>query len=192
MKKALLIAAAVMFVASSLFAQELPPIGYIGVFADATHNTNPAANYVCPGPYGSFGAWIWCLPSENGLQAAEFAVSFPPVILVSASVKNPLIAVELGALATGISVALAEGSCQTDWVWLYQLTCVLLSPTPVSVKVDIIPHPGTLPLPAYQFASCELGYPIEPCIYLTPLYICMEPSPLGVQQTNWGAIKSLF
>jgi hypothetical protein len=193
MKKALLIAAAVLFVAGSVFAQTLPPEGYIGIFKDATHNTDPAANTVCPGPYGAFGAWIWCLPSENGLQAAEFAVSFPATVLVSGTVKNPNITVELGTLQTGISVAFGEGMCNMDWVYLYQLTCVLLSPTPVTTKIDIIPHPTTQP-PAYQFASCELGYPIEPCIYLTPLYICWtpDPGPLGVQETNWGAIKSLF
>jgi hypothetical protein len=189
MKKALLIAAAVMFVASSISAA--PAIGYIGVFADGTHNTDPAANFVCPAQYGNFAAWIWCLPSENGLQAAEFAVSFPATTVALATVKNPIIAVELGALATGISAALAEGLCQTDWVWLYQLTMMQLAPPALPAKIDIIAHPGTIPA-EYHFATCEAGYPIEPCIYLTPLYVCMEPSPLGVQQTNWGAIKSLF
>jgi hypothetical protein len=184
MKKAMLLATAVLLVAVSAFAQ-LPPKGYIGIYTDA-HTTNS----VCPGPYGAFSAQIWCLPSENGLQAAEFAVSFPPVVLVSGTVKNPAITVELGTLPNGISVAFGEGQCQMDWVYLYQLTCVLLSPTPVTTKIDIIPHPTTQP-PAYQFATCELGYPIEPCTYLTPLYICQEGA-LGVQETNWGAIKSLF
>jgi len=193
MKKALLIAAAVMFIASAASAV-LPPVGYIGIFKDATHATDPAANTVCPGPYGMFQAWIWCLPSVNGLQAAEFAVSFPPTILVQATVKNAGITVELGTLAGGISVAFGEGLCQREWVNLYQLTCVVLSPTPITQKVDIIPHPGTLPTPAYQFANCLPGYPIEPCIYITPLYLCWtpDPGPLGVEQTNWGAIKSLF
>jgi hypothetical protein len=128
----------------------------------------------------------------NGLQAAEFAVQLPPIVIETAAVKNPNITVELGSRPNGISVAFGEGMCNTDWVWLYQLTYVYLSTTPVPCKVEIIPHPGTLPLPAYQFASCLPGYPIEPCIYLTPLYVCWTPSPLGVEQTNWGAIKSLF
>jgi hypothetical protein len=191
MKKALLIAAAVMFIAGAVNAQVLPPVGYIGIFTDMTHNTDPAANYVCPpAPYVSFQAVIWCLPSEFGLQAAEFAVGLPPTVIETAAVKNPAITVELGARATGISVAFGEGSCNRDWVWLYQLTYLPLAVAPV--KVEIIPHPGTLPLPAYQFANCLPGYPIEPCLYLTPLYVCFNPSPLGVEQTNWGAIKSLF
>jgi hypothetical protein len=191
MKKALLFAAAVLFVASSVSAV-LPPLGYIGVFADATHNTDPAANYTCPAQYGNFMAWIWCLPGENGIQAAEFAVSFPATTVTLLTTKNPLITVELGSLPGGMSVAFGEGSCQMDWVWLYQLSMMQLALPTAPAKIEIIPHPGTLPVPAYQFATCELGYPIEPCINLTPLYVCMEPSPLGVEQTNWGAIKSLF
>jgi hypothetical protein len=189
MKKALLIAAAVLFVASSVSAAVLPPEGYIGIFADDSHNTDPAANYVCPAAYGNFFAWIWCLPSENGLQAVEFAVSFPATAVTLNTVQNPGIAVALGTLANGISCAFAEGMCQMDWVWTHQLTMLALATTPA--QIAIIPHPTTQP-PAYQFATCELGYPIEPCINLTPLYICETPSPLGVEETNWGAIKSLF
>jgi hypothetical protein len=196
MKKTLLIAAAVMFVASSAFAV-LPPVGYIGIFKDAAHDPSPPINgsdyWVCPAQYGNFMAWIWCLPSANGLQAAEFAVSFPATTVTLVTTKNPLITVELGSLPGGISVAFGETTCQMDWVWLYQLTMMQLGPPVLPAKIDIIPHPGTLPVPAYQFATCQLGYPIEGCRYLTPLYICWPADyNIGVQETNWGAIKSLF
>jgi hypothetical protein len=190
MKKALLIAAAIMFVASSAFA--LPDHGYIGMFKDMTHNTSPAANTVCPATYGQFHGYIMILPSVNGLQAAEFAVSFPPTVVTLVTTKNPGITVELGNLPGGMSVAFGEGMCQTDWVMIYDLQLMFLGGA--QLKIDIIPHPGTLPLPAMQFANCLPGYPIEPLTYLTPLYLCWtpDPGPLGVQQTNWGAIKSLF
>ena len=58
MKKALLIAAVIMFVASSAFAV-LPPKGYIGLFKDALHDATPPINgsdyWVCPAAYGTFG-----------------------------------------------------------------------------------------------------------------------------------------
>jgi len=185
MKKALLIAAAVMFVASPLFAQVLPPVGYIGIYADAAR----ASNTVCPAQYGQCQAWIYCLPSVRGLQAAEFAVSFPATIVTLATNQNPLITVALGSLPAGMSIAFGETTCQRDWVWTHNL--VLMSLAAVPARIDIIAHPGTLPVPTFQFASCLPGYPIEPCIYLTPLYLC-QPGPLGVQDKNWGAIKSLF
>lgn len=194
MKKALLIAAAVMFVASSAFAV-LPDVGYIGIFKDVTHFVgdpdeygNPG-NLVCPAVYGTFEAWIWILPPVDGLQAAEWAVLFPATTVTLNTVQNPAIAVALGSLPAGISVAFAEGMCQMDWAWTHQLTMMLLAPVPC--KIEIINHPGTLP-PAFQVATCALGYPIEPLINLTPLYVCWVPNPLGVQETNWGAIKSLF
>jgi hypothetical protein len=190
MMKTILAACAILLVANSAFAV-LPPIGYIGLFTDATHN----GNTVCASQYGSFQCWIWCLPSVNGLQAAEFAVSFPPTVVIVSTVRNPgLYGLCCGSAASGVSVAFGEGMCQMDWVWLFQITLVQMGPPEVPAKIEILPHPGVLPAPVYQFASCELGYPIEPCINLTPLYICWTPNPgpLGVRETSWGAIKSLF
>lgn len=182
MKRALLIAGAIMFVAGSASAI-LPQIGYIGIYSDATHNSYT----ICPAQYEQFHVWIWCLPSENGLMAAEFAVSFPATAVEQFHVKNPGITVELGSLTAGIGVAFGEGMCQMDWVWLYDITMVLLARTYATIA--IIPHPGALPEPAYQFATCELGYPIEACGNWPPLYLCPT---WGVEQSNWGAIKSLF
>lgn len=178
-----------MLLAGPAFAAG-PPVGYIGLFADGSHSINT----VCPAVYTSFMCWIWCLPSVHGLQAVEFAVSFPPTVVVLATVQNPGLVVQLccGALPTGISAVFGEGMCQIDWVWLYQLTMMSLATTPA--EIDIVPSPNVWPVPAYDFASCEPGFPIEPCTNLTPLYICWTPTPgpLGVEETSWGAIKSLF
>ncbi|MCX5752105.1 MAG: hypothetical protein NTW97_00505 [Candidatus Krumholzibacteria bacterium] len=190
--------AAFLIAASPVLASG-PQIGYIGLFKDATHDVSwPAnsGNTVCPSQYGQFQCWIWCLPSVHGLQAAEFAVSFPSTVVVLATVQNPGTAGRLccGSLVEGISVAFGEGLCQMDWVWLFQLSMMQLGSPEVPAKIEIVPSPGVWPLPAYQFASCEPGNPIEPCINLTPLYICWTPNPgpLGVRETSWGAIKSLF
>jgi hypothetical protein len=183
MKKALLISAAVILVAGSAFAIP-PPVGYIGVFKDATHIF---PNFVCAEPYGQFHAWIWCLPGEHGLIAAEFAVSFPATAAEISHVRNPGITIELGSLAAGIQLAFSETACQRDWVYLYDITMILLNVAYSQIR--IVPHPDVLPIPAYQFATCQLGYPIERCIYLTPLVICPTHS---VEESSWGAIKSLL
>jgi hypothetical protein len=183
MRKVLLIAAAIVFVSGSASAVP-PPIGYIGIFKDATHTITYS---FCPAQYEQFHAWIWCVPGEHGLMAAEFAVGFPSTAVMQSQVKNPIIAVELGSLAAGISLAFGENQCQTDWVYLYDLTMILLSRE--YSWISILPHPGTLPVPACQFATCELGYPIEQCRCLTFLYLCPT---WGVEESSWGAIKSLF
>lgn len=183
MKKAMLLAVAIMLVATSAFA--LGPKAYIGIWADAAHSVCSVA----PPQYGQTPAYIYVLPSERGLQAAEFKLSIPATLVQLAAVKNPGITVELGALASGISVAFGEGMCQMDWVWLYNLTMMSLATVPC--VLEIVAHPGTLPVPAYQVANCLPGYPIEPVVKLTSLYF-YQSCVIGTEETNWGAIKSMF
>jgi hypothetical protein len=173
-------------------AAVLPPIGYIGIFAD----TSRAANSVCTAQYESFEAWIWCLPSENGMQGAEFAVRFPADILTLNIVTNPVVNPVIGALASGIAFNL--NYCQTDWVWTHCITLLPLAVLPSTI--DIIPNPWAYPAPAHKFTTCEEAgsgsnyYMVEPCINLTPLYFCWapDPGPIGVEETSWGAIKALY
>jgi len=151
--------------ASDLQPNILPQTGYIGVWEDANHVDCD----VFPPQYTQFDVYIWCLPSVRGLQAAEFAVSFPATVVILATVQYPDITLSLGSFPAGISVAFGEGNCQMDWVWTHRVRCLSLANTPG--YIGIIPHPGTLPVPAYQFASCQVGYPIEPCLNISRLYV---------------------
>ena len=148
--------------------------------------------------YSQFDAWIWCLPSERGLIAAEFAVSFPATVIAVATVQHPDIIVSLGSLTSGISVAFGNGDCQADWVWTHHVTCLTLANTPDMIR--IIPHPATMP-PAYQFANCLPGYPIEPFMLIQNLYVnqscgnsppiltgAVPESPLTVRATVEGCV----
>jgi hypothetical protein len=188
--------AAVLLKASSVTAV-LPEVGYIGVFKDATHDTNPAsggAGYnVCPAQYEQFQCWIWCLPSWEGMSGAVFAVSFPTTVVILNTVQNPDIRASFGTIVEGIDFVLNQDVCQMDWMWTHQITMLRLGLPTVSDKIEIVP-------PSNQYMSW-LGFYIcyaepfpAPIDVLTPLYICWspDPGPLGVQETNWGAIKSLF
>jgi hypothetical protein len=193
MKKAMLLAVAVLFVAGSVFAAG--PVSYIGLFKDVNHNmsTPPLGNSVCTP--STFHCWIWCLPSVRGMYGADFCLTKPasedPVIdiVVTLATINPGITAPLGDLWTGMSVTFS--TCQTDWIWLYDLRMRDYSDaSPVSGRIDVIPHPNTEPAPALQLVNCSMN--LEPFVYLTPLYLCPSSNPLGVQESNWGAIKSLF
>jgi hypothetical protein len=151
--------------ASVLQRNTLSQTAYIGIWADANHVDCD----VFPAIYTQFDAYVWCLPSSRGLIAAEFAVSFPAWVITLATAQHPNIAISLGSLMTGISVAFGEGNCQRNWVWLHRVTCMSLANT--SGLISIIPHPAVQPVPAYQFASCEPGYPIESCTILSSLYV---------------------
>jgi len=179
MKKAMLLALAALFIASSVFAA--PDKGYIGIYNDANHSVCS----VYPPQYVPFDVWVWCLPSVHGLQAAEFRVVFPPTIITTATVQNPGITVALGSLTDGISVA--YGNCNVDWVYTHHLTCMALAAgVPGYVSITANPSAGK-----YQFANCEPGYPTEDCTIINNLAINQQ-CLIGTQTSTWGAIKNLF
>lgn len=201
MKKALLIAAAVLFVASAASAQ--PPVGYMGLFKDLTHNLDPAANTItspCPlAENYAFNSWLWILPSVRGAQAVQYKVVLPQYMILLSKTKNTFVGdVVLGSDLDGISVTFT--SCVMDWAYVYRYRFMTQGDpdtgdyTPISQqKIDLVPDPLVQP-PMLIMATCELNNPAEMCRYLTPLYLCWTPppGPVGVQETSWGAIKSLF
>jgi hypothetical protein len=163
-----------------------PQRGYIGLFADEYHATcdviNTSGSIMYP-----FTLWIWCLPSVNGMIAAEFAISFPGIVIPSVVTLNPLIAMSLGTLWDGTSVAF--GTCNNDWVWTHHVDCYLTSTTLGDIR--IIPDPKTQP-PAYQFYACTLGNPPESISKLTDLNLNYADCFYATKDESWGAIKELF
>jgi hypothetical protein len=190
MKRMVLIALGLLLLAGSGFAQPypgLPDTAYVGLFSDAAHTLHQV-NY--GGSPAAFQWYIFFLPNKNGLIAAEFKIQLPANV-ASATIlaKDPAITVELGGLTAGISVALAEGTCRSDWFYLYRIQSILLSN--VQSQVELVENPNTLPLPAYQVASCELGYPIYPLKRYCQLSLNYDGG-VAVEHQSWGAIKSLF
>lgn len=156
--------------------------GYIGIYADEAHSVY----CLSPAQYTQFDVWIWCLPGDNGLQAAEFAVSVPPSVILLSTVQNPDITFSLGSITAGISVA--YGSCHEDWTYTHHLTCMSIAEN-VTSAIEIVAHPSS---GAYQFASCEAGNPIEPCAILNNLYLydpwnCYDGYPPGI---SWVHVVS--
>jgi hypothetical protein len=185
MKKALLLAVALMLVATVANAQ--PPVGYIGLFTGEDHSAWCATGV----GFYPVTVWIMCLPSYLGQICAEFMLCNPANVVPSTVTFNtPIISVTLGDLDTGISVCYI--SCQTDWHWLANRLYYVTDPTVTYIEICPAPGPG-----AYQFANCEPGFPIEPCIKFTNFYLNAEP-PMdecmgtATEDASWGAIKSMI
>jgi hypothetical protein len=119
--------------------------GFIGLYTDEFHS----GNTVNPAPYTIFPMWIWCLPGDNGMIAAEFGVTFPSNIVAMTMTLNPAIAVSLGSITSLLSVAF--GSCCSGWTYAVAQNCFVLSSAPATISIN----PGAL------FADCTEGYPIE-------------------------------
>jgi len=189
MKKCLMLL--VVLVLLSPAAQAQPPLGYIGLFTDASHSSWCASGT----PFYPVTMYIWCLPGINGQMCAEFAIDYTadPGLIKTGATQAPHVSVALGGLDSGMSVCFIE--CQTDWHWAFSQ--VLLVNTTSKLTIQIVPHPGIL-VPAYQFANCLPKFPIEPCIVFTNLYINSqngidaECSTTANETATWGAIKNIY
>lgn len=183
MKKAILLTAALLLVAGAVNAQ------YIGLYADAGHST------WCASGVGFYPVemWIWCLPGSQGEICAEFMVEYPVNTIQSTVTWNePIISVSLGDLGSGLSVCLV--ACEWTWNWPGHQLIYVTDPTPG--YCEIVKHPDPA-VEAVQFANCEPGYPTEPATVITNLYLNYGPEDsecmgTAVEETSWGAIKSLY
>ena len=187
MKKAVLLAVALLLVAGVVNAQQSFPLGYIGLFTGEDHSAWCASG---TGMY-PVEVWILCLPGSLGQICAEFMLCSPLNVITSTVTWNtPLISVSLGDLDIGLSVCYV--ACQTDWHWIAHRLYYVIDPS--QTMIEICPHPDT---GVYQFSNCEPGYPIEPCTKLTNMYLNYtgedpECQAMGTEDASWGAIKSMI
>jgi hypothetical protein len=172
---------------SPLRAQQSNPPGYIGLFTDETHS----GWYVTGTPLYPVEMYICCLPGNLGQICLEFSICYPDNVIKSTVTGNEsLISVELGDLENGKSVCYTN--CQHGWHWCYHQTLWVTDTEPTIC--EICPHPD---LGVYQFANCEDGYPVEPCIKYTNLYInqCYDyppPSLWDVSVLSPTEIEAVF
>lgn len=179
MRKLLIICAIVALASGG--AHALPSRPYVGLYADGTHSITS----VKPPAFVQFQLWIWWLPSERGLMAADFDVAFPANVVVLASVQNPQLCVCLGR-CLGPHFCPLFDSCQPDWVWTHQLTCMVTDPAPGFIEIG--PLPGTTEIYA---ANCEAGYPME-AVAVFDRFGINQDAVVGVEPQSWGAIKSIY
>jgi len=181
MNKILLIAFAVLLVSGVLRAE----YGHIGPFADEAHSICSVNN-----PEGSilqFRTWIWILPSENGMIAGGFKISYPSNVADDVFAQNPDISISLGSPSTGIDFAFAE--CHMGWTWLCYQECYLLDSSPSQIQV--VPHPSNGASTVVEVANCQNGFPLEPLVTVCHLFL-NQPCYYSVESITWGSIKGLY
>ncbi len=175
-----------LFISFGTAHAQLPQTAYIGLFADEDHLSwcvNGQVFYGCE-------MWVWVLPSERGVMCVEFKVEYPDNVIQSTILQCwGDFTLDIEDPAMGYSACALE--CRLEWfcVFVQQLYVTSAEET----RCEIVPHVGA---GAYQVANCEPGYPVEPVIKLTDLYVNREPNDpvcagVGTGSASWGAIKRL-
>ncbi len=123
-------------------------VGRIGLYVDDQHSANEAATP------GTFSAYVFCLPSSDGMLCAEFGIDLPEGMTIFGVTENPAISVAIGTLTAGISACFVD--CRTDWVWTHQFSVADIAGGPAEIAVVRHPAVGTR-----TFATCLPGYPLE-------------------------------
>jgi len=174
--------ACVLLIVASTGASSMPSSELcVGLYAEASRSIM-SVDY--PGAFMPFELWIWWLPSEHGLAAAMYQITYPSNVIQGNLIVNPLAQVNLGCVDPQLC-AVFETNCQMDWVWTHRRTCFLTDALPGFIEIGP-PGPSTL-----EAANCDLGYPMEAVTILNKFGVNQE-AVVAVGSRSWGAIKSLY
>ncbi len=151
---------------------------------------SPTQMHYNPMPFEEFNGYVYAQNTGCFLTAAEFALEIPAgVVLMGYAL--PVGVLQLGTLPEGLSMAIwppMDG-------WSYNLlatlsflainSCPATGGTMTDAPIRVIAHPVTGLIQGACFPENDL-------FTYTGLTSIFCPEVYGVQETNWGAIKSLF
>jgi hypothetical protein len=180
--RAALIAMMILLIPAALFA--VPMMGVYFTYSGGQMYYNPM-------PTEEFYGYVYSQGSDCYLNAAEFALELPPgIALIGYTVPDG--ALQLGSLPAGISLAFfppMDGFTQSNLLATLHFFavdwCDASGGTMVDTPLRVIPHPDT----GLIQGSC---FPENYLFQYVGLTSTLCPLTVGVQETNWGAIKSLF
>lgn len=156
---------------------------YIGLYADEAHSE--CSLYTAP--FTLVYLWVWIQPGEDGLNCADYEITTPPNVIQAATILNPAAGYQIGDAIVPPGSTVCFPSCQTDWVWTHQLTCLVTDTTPSIVTLDPHDDYGIL-----RSENCvDFGEPYETMTKINDLFL-NQGCCLATQSSSWGAIKSLL
>jgi hypothetical protein len=170
----------------------LPAALFAGPTMGVYFTYSPTQMHYSPMPFEQFYGYMYAHHTECYLNAAEYQLVIPPgVVLMGWTL--PAGSLELGGPLAGHSIAYWPP--MDGWNPGYNLLCTYLfmaisscpatGGTILDAPIRIVPHPDT----GLIQGSC---WPENYLFEYTGLTSILCPELYSVQETNWGAIKSLF
>lgn len=157
---------------------QLPANAYFGLFIDE------ARTDWCVAGLGAHMMYFVILPAEGGVQCCELSTDLIGTgVMFFVPTYHPDMASPVSGSIPG-DMFFCFDICQTDWVWAYSIQLLVQSEDPI--RIEIGPY-ATQPYPIAADCSLDEGEAIP----FTHFYI-NDCGPTGVEESSWGAIKSLY
>ena len=175
---------AVIFIVVSsmtMFPSQLSSATYIGMYADEAHTQCSAY----PLLYQVVYFWVWVQPGEDGMMCVEYEITVPANVIEAATIVNPEAGYHIGDAIVPPGALVCFPSCKTEWIWIHQLTCLVISETPSVITLD--PHDDYGILRATNCVSP--GDPYEAMTKINDMFLYQD-CVLSSRPSSWGAIKS--
>jgi len=121
------------------------------------------------------------------MSCADYEITTPSNVIQAATIVNPEAGFHIGDAIVPPGSTICFATCQTDWVWTHQLTCLVTDSEPSIVTLDPHDDYGIL-----RSANCvEPGDLYETMTKINDLFL-NQGCCLSNEQASWGAIKSLL
>lgn len=177
-----LIAMMILLLPAALLA--VPTVGVYFTYAPTQMHYNPM-------PFEQFNGYMYAQSTGCYLNAAEYMLQIPAgVILMGWTL--PAGSLELGNPLGGHSIAYwppmdgwSSSNLLCTFTFMAINSCPATGGTMIDAPIRIVAHPET----GLIQGSC---WPENELFEYTGLTSILCPEQYGVQETNWGAIKSLF
>lgn len=184
MKKVLMMVVGIMMLAGA--ANATGPAAFMGLYADLGHTVQEA---IVAAPFTPFDVYVFILPSDNGVTAAEFKTDLTgaAAVLALAPVTNlDIITISDGSPfgAPGVKVTCF---CEMDWFWTHKLPFYMTGLEPGFI--EIFPH--DLIVTQAQVAGCDGVATIETLFPINKFGLNQD-GVVPDESSTWGAIKSLI
>jgi hypothetical protein len=184
MKKVLLLGVALLLVSSVVSAQELPPWGYYGWFADANATVNCAS-----GAASTFvDAYLFVKPGNQGVSCVELRTTLLEGATMVWSTTLNDIAPPAPAGIFNVEFFACFNNCYFDWVQIGHLQLFVMNTSPVELGITNFTG-SDWP----KILACTGGEEYEGVPFTNYRLNCgCTGLETGTTESSWGAIKNMY
>ncbi|MGD1049052.1 MAG: hypothetical protein ABR899_09935 [Candidatus Krumholzibacteriaceae bacterium] len=160
------------------------PSASIGLYVDNVHLQNCVS---IPWSQQRYTVWSWCWASDDGVQAASFAVipgGNGSLYRGAVQVNTDIIDHYTGTnFMTGLTFYYK--TCQYGWHWIHKEDVTqVFSPAYLKIEGGVLDHAGDV-------MTCQVNQPWTLFAITTRAYFG-NCSPIATEPVTWGAIRSLY